>query len=1821
MSNKSYRIRTDVNGEDKVLKVNLKQGIKTLNILSLEINPEDLYELHTSDYGVIVGRVLANEAMGIPNVKISVFVPIDDADKNDYIIANEYPYTTPQSKDINGVKYNLLVNKEGTPGTFPSKKMLLDNDGCVEVFDKYWKYTTTSNESGDYMIFGVPTGSCQIHYDCDLSDIGMLSQHPYDLIAKGYSELLFDDVSKFTEKDLDRSVHIISQDITTYVYPFWGDKTKNQIGITRNDINVNYKFEPSCVFMGSSITDPAGSYIDEYGKPNGVNGVFDSLETSTGDIEVIRKKEDGTVEELKDNVWGIINGNGVWCYQIPMNLDRIGTDEYGNMIAINDPTKGIPTRARVRFRISLTSGQGGVGGNTARMLIPCNPKLMPSSHQPYPGEYDGIYEFGTNTPDKHFRDLYWGKVYSVRQFYTRFHYEDRPKPVRRWTSENCYRHISRFLVDLGGWDKPKAMKYDQRSYPPQFAFRQSCVSSCDMVDGLNLFPYTTLYSGTEVSIDYTNGYWFYYHMSEDTGNERMTEKGLHFCFENDWINGCLYFPRVAISERGYFGSKNDNSNSETYDNVYISGRHYYYFDNTINPSSQTHLPMGGFTTKYYDKIDEETGLPTGVRKYDIPWWGSNVPGRHCDEAIYNTWFNEDHVWIFTRAEMLCGIITKKQTMLGENVYYYRCCGTPGTGYGRIYPTDIILLGNLEDVYDYLPHLYNKLPSTSAIFPPIGTSHKMEESGMSKHCFRQQIDLAEEEDKEFVDVFGNYSSGEHEYMLFDGIDDYEEHDEENIIRNAYYNTSIKRDLLHSCCENAYDEDNEVKWYVAFSNILRRTSLFFHAVIYHVEDFMGFDVPSFVNLSRICELGVDNDRVRGGQPTNGIIDGSDIIDSKSRNAFAQMNFNINRYTINELGNRQLVCTPMSITNFDGRLHGFAGGKANGGTGLPYNGFESCCVDYMRFRFGELRDGKYAPHVQNQTVFQTTNSEMYQALNYGNGPLYLPDNSFYFYFGLRAGATAITELIKKYTGVEDDSNIRKIGSVSVVAQDDNQYCIDGIQYGTIKIYLYDVEPPIKWNVYDNDIVVQSGVTDYSEDSRSGFTSGRNYKFIGTDSYGNEYEQWFMINSIGVTCTIDFMSYDPEADRNRLGISTINGNPIEHVIYVNAEDFEGGDCSGSATITCVSGGSGYRIYLSTYDDQGYSSFGRYMRLIFQNSFDYWFLDSDGRIDIYFPKETSQPNMEIGVYRDIEDFELTTPCPVQDFSQSIIFPEYIDSSLELNNVPVTYISGWKKQEYWEPSSIDIPDSVFQSDFYYENTFFNLFDSMNAAHPDYTTTKWIDRYNDVASCNRGYKFSNITGTAEEVRAIQLSAISNMFAAVNGDFGMSLKYNSGSNINTNNDKIISISPYYSGISSYINTPETSWGDSITGDVQYLSVVNIENTEGAYTVIDGDNIFEVYSQYDKRFPHIVGSNYPREIDTRTMLRSGIEDFIIGYMNNETILMYNASPYQFSLNSFGLRSGVYYTLDKPSELYPRNDLVTGACKYEVSDYKGYFGVRTVDRRFDYRFAAQTPLLLPSGYENFSCLDRKALISGAVDIDLYGGIRLNRDSEDNITCYKAAGDISVEKFFGMDDKSKKGFIGKYFDSEAEEQYNEVEGDNDAEISLFRLVAGELCYYDIKNGLFSTKKKIREEYLTDWVNARYHVISGSSASMKDWLKSSFDSSYITQYNNAATVDDKVDVIYSAASCYIESKLESFIDYDAKRYWLDEKIQDLLIEKYNNLNNGEKCEWFLSYYNVNGTIHALNALFGDEESIVSSIDDDNLKTQYQQLSTVFTNFVIFTNIY
>ena len=434
-TNKTYRIKTKIGTTDGFINVdtNLVQDYDVLDILSVKISSSETYKLHNSNYGVVVGRVLANNGFGVPNAKISIFI---EADSNDGDKVRElYPFTNTYSKNSNGVRYNLLPDDKVADchqvvGTFPNKRYMLDNDVVLEVFDKYYKYTTRTNNAGDYLIMGVPVGTYTLHMDLDLSDCGILSQKPRDFVYKGYTIEQFENPSKFKEgKEYNELSQVFSQDQTVNVIPFWGNEsTGEQIGITRADINVAFKFETTCVFIGSVISDNASNGITKKCMATENMGNMEEMTTGEGTIEMIRKTPSGEIEEFQIRGTQLIDGNGVWCYQIPMNLDYMMTDEYGNMVPTDDPEKGVATRTSVRFRISMQDNEENTDNFfRAKVLVPHNPQFTGAGEHE---EYD--YEFGSYTRDDSFRDLFWDNVYTVKSYIPRF----QKRKVRGWRDKN-----------------------------------------------------------------------------------------------------------------------------------------------------------------------------------------------------------------------------------------------------------------------------------------------------------------------------------------------------------------------------------------------------------------------------------------------------------------------------------------------------------------------------------------------------------------------------------------------------------------------------------------------------------------------------------------------------------------------------------------------------------------------------------------------------------------------------------------------------------------------------------------------------------------------------------------------------------------------------------------------------------------------------------------------------------------------------------------------------------------------------------------------------------------------------------------------------------------------------------------------------------------------------------------------------------------------------------------------------------------------------------------------------------------------------------------
>jgi len=104
---KSYRIRTKV-GEDSFVKVNLQQDFDLLEILSLKLTQSEVFSRMCADYGVIVGRVVANSGLGVPNAKLSIFIPLTAEDEKDEAIKEMYPFKDVTDKNEDGYRYNLL---------------------------------------------------------------------------------------------------------------------------------------------------------------------------------------------------------------------------------------------------------------------------------------------------------------------------------------------------------------------------------------------------------------------------------------------------------------------------------------------------------------------------------------------------------------------------------------------------------------------------------------------------------------------------------------------------------------------------------------------------------------------------------------------------------------------------------------------------------------------------------------------------------------------------------------------------------------------------------------------------------------------------------------------------------------------------------------------------------------------------------------------------------------------------------------------------------------------------------------------------------------------------------------------------------------------------------------------------------------------------------------------------------------------------------------------------------------------------------------------------------------------------------------------------------------------------------------------------------------------------------------------------------------------------------------------------------------------------------------------------------------------------------
>lgn len=1130
---KNYRLHTTV-GSDSVLNVNMRQDFEFLEVLSLRLKQEDTYKLHSSNYGVIVGRVLANDAFGIPNAKVSIFIERDDSDSTD--MSRIYPYEEVTSLDYDRRRYNLLPDYSDDTcykvvGTFPNKRYLLNDDTMLEVYDKYWKYTTVTNQAGDYMIFGVPTGYQTLHADIDLSDIGILSQKPRDFEYKGYSLTMFDSSVQFKDStNLDGLAQLYSQNKGINVYPFWGDEDTSTAAITRCDISIQYKFEPTCVFMGAIVSDNDSNSIGHKCEPKIGNGMNNQLIGGEGTIEMIRKTPDELVEEFQINGNQLIDENGVWCYQIPMNLDYIGTDEYGNVIPTDNPSKGIPTRARVRFRISKNeTGDEGFSRHTAKYLVPMNPILDEDEEVPTlkisGAEAEKMYNFGSGTPDSCFRDLYWNNVYSVKN------YIPRSQISKRANSKNYTALKGANLVD-----DQNSIPFNKLRIDLPFSFTLSCLLFsaiviilvplnalfCVINDivlaaynrlrglclklpfGAKLCPFgflpklgyigciglpggfgaenVTFFPGCYCSKGKKYGDC---QGESDTKNCEKREsigdlkdtvqrslaldyKIVKMDFYQDWLNGTLYMPlwywRKRRKKSFLFGLITSKAKSQ-----------YCSCDTVYKQKPKTVVPCN---IEYSNNsMNTNNNLMPDKEKR----WHKKRNG--------NVWYKR-------------GLIKPFENKDGLTLYYYVAMQptlsnqNPSLALGDIgnsakimvlYATDIILLGNLDPNNIYgIPQFYNCLPSTTVNVPPIAS-------------VKESSDEEEEEES-----------------------DTDKNEEDN------------GDAVVTGMDWGRKGNKETPMY--------KSGLFMDIACAKIST----KPKSCINIERLSELGVNLDmsydtEYRSSSSINtGRIEGDGFVskyeldDTDNRAMFATLNHigfipqsyqeSINSYetqikskNTNYFLNKFKYIYP---TDFDGRL--------STPMSLYKKGFAQAEEDrtdeeYLTFRFG-AENGKRKEYNSEGRIRHFYNVD--SSRTKFSMPLY--NNSFYFYFGIKKGNTAIDKFNKMFNSscfsqyvypFTLDVESRGLSYCpSMYKPDIDGY--NGISY--IKVNVDDITLPYTYTLTDsngNETVPKTEIKDSTNFTISGI-SNQDYTLEVTDGNGKTITKRISLSIPKIK--IDYTSYN---------------------------------------------------------------------------------------------------------------------------------------------------------------------------------------------------------------------------------------------------------------------------------------------------------------------------------------------------------------------------------------------------------------------------------------------------------------------------------------------------------------------------------------------------------------------------------------------------------------------------------------------------------------------------------------------------------------------------
>jgi hypothetical protein len=269
--------------EDYNVDICFKRSVDTLDTLTVRNNPLSNFPTQESDTGVVMGTLYAKQKV-VNEKGEKVLIPLSNVPIVIFNPSDEFPNTFSIDGDGNRVRLNLIQNSEledyvdldsfvveyGKQNAekklnktlnprFDSQIGTLKSIETLEV-PEYFKYSTITNENGEFIIENVPIGPNVLMFEVDLLKQGM---------TRSEVALNFFPYPTTEEFNVDSIPHYYFRQLSINVIPSWG---AFQTGYTFVDITANIDMRKWSTFFIPPIA-VQGKSIDELIS----SGRFDAL--------------------------------------------------------------------------------------------------------------------------------------------------------------------------------------------------------------------------------------------------------------------------------------------------------------------------------------------------------------------------------------------------------------------------------------------------------------------------------------------------------------------------------------------------------------------------------------------------------------------------------------------------------------------------------------------------------------------------------------------------------------------------------------------------------------------------------------------------------------------------------------------------------------------------------------------------------------------------------------------------------------------------------------------------------------------------------------------------------------------------------------------------------------------------------------------------------------------------------------------------------------------------------------------------------------------------------------------------------------------------------------------------------------------------------------------------------------------------------------------------------------------------------------------------------------------------------------------------------